>query len=81
MNMASTNGLGANNAAAYGGVNNIILSSPGHYSDMQFMMENMEQLSKTLRENREEWMHVQDGLARVERLQVRFPMVGVWDLT
>lgn len=66
------NGIGAANAA-YGGMNGVVMPAPGHYSDIQIMMENMEQLSKTLRDNREEWLQVQDGLARVERLQVCLP--------
>ena len=71
--MAAQNGIGAGNAAAYGGANNMPSFSPGHFSDMQIMMENMEKLSETLRRNREDWLQVQDGLSRVERLQVCKP--------
>lgn len=70
--MAAQNGMGAVNAAMYGGGNNnnVVLSSPGYHSDMQILMDNMERLSTTLQRNRSEWQQVQDGLARVERLQV-----------
>ena len=44
--------------------------SPGHYMDIQMIIENMENLSGWLQQNREEWAEIQDGLARVERLQV-----------
>ena len=71
--MASQNGLGAGTAAMYGGMNGAALPSPGYHSDMQILMENMERLSGTLQRNRQEWLSVQDGLARVERLQVREP--------
>jgi hypothetical protein len=67
--MAAQNGIGAN-AAMYGGNQNVVLTSPGYHSDMQVLMENMEKLSTTLHRNRQEWLQVQDGLARVERLQV-----------
>ncbi len=66
MNMANQNG----NAALYNANGNAVLSSPGYHSDMQIMMEHMERLSNTLARNRQEWGVVQDGLARVERLQV-----------
>lgn len=68
--MAQQNGLSAQNAAMYG-MNGNIMPSAGHYSDMQLLMQNMEQLSGWLQQNREEWSAVQEGLARVERLQVR----------
>ena len=68
--MAAQNGIGAANAAMYGGNNNVVLTSPGYHSDMQILMENMEKLSGTLQRNRQEWFQVQEGLARVERLQV-----------
>ena len=70
--MAAQNGIGAANAAMYGNSNNnnVVLSSPGYHSDMQILMDNMERLSGTLQRNRQEWSQVQDGLARVERLQV-----------
>lgn len=68
--MAAQNGMGAGNAAAYGNANNMPSILPGHYSDMQVMMDNMEKLSETLRRNREDWLQVQEGLSRVERLQV-----------
>jgi hypothetical protein len=67
--MAAQNGIGTN-AAMYGGNQNVVLTSPGYHSDMQVLMENMEKLSTTLHRNRQEWLQVQDGLARVERLQV-----------
>lgn len=69
--MANGNGLGAQSAAMYGGMNGAIMPSAGHYSDMQALMQNMENLSGWLEQNRQEWSAVQDGLARVERLQVR----------
>lgn len=68
--MANGNGLGAQSAAIYGGMNGAIMPSAGHYSDMQALMQNMEVLSGWLEQNRQEWSAVQDGLARVERLQV-----------
>ena len=68
--MANQNGLGAQNAAMYSGMNGSIMPSAGHYSDMQTLMQNMEHLSGWLEQNRQEWSLVQDGLARVERLQV-----------
>jgi hypothetical protein len=68
--MAQQNGIGAANAALYSGNGNVVLSSPGYHSDMQVLMENMEKLSGTLQRNRQEWLHVQEGLSRVERLQV-----------
>lgn len=70
--MAAQNGMGAVNTAMYGGANNnnVVLSSPGYHSDMQLLMDNMERLSTTLQRNRQEWQQVQDGLARVEKLQV-----------
>lgn len=70
--MANGNGLGAQGAAIYGGMNGAIMPSAGHYSDMQALMQNMEQLSGWLEQNRQDWSAVQDGLARVERLQVRW---------
>lgn len=70
--MAAQNGIGAANAAMYGGNgNNVVLSSPGYHSDMLVLMENMERLSGTLQRNRQEWSQVQEGLVRVERLQGR----------
>lgn len=71
--MANQNGVGAQNAAMYTGMNGGIMPSAGHYSDMQTLMQNMESLSGWLEQNRQEWAQVQDGIARVERLQVRHP--------
>ena len=65
--MAGQNG---NNAAMYAGINGAIVPSAGHFSDMQTLMQNMETLSGWLQQNREDWVQVQDGLARVERLHV-----------
>ena len=73
--MAAQNGIGGANPSLFSGQNQVSIH-PGHYSDMQAMMENMEKLSETLQRNREEWLHVQDGLARVERLQVRYARDG-----
>jgi hypothetical protein len=67
--MAGQNGIGGADAMGFGGQNQVSIH-PGHYSDMQAMMENMEKLSETLQRNREEWLQVQEGLAKVERLQV-----------
>ena len=71
--MANQTGVGAQNAAMYTGMNGGIMPSAGHYSDMQTLMQNMESLSGWLEQNRQEWAQVQDGIARVERLQVRYP--------
>jgi hypothetical protein len=68
--MANPNGMGAQNAAMYSGMNGSIMPSAGHYSDMQTLMQNMESLSGWLEQNRQEWSQVQEGIARVERLQV-----------
>lgn len=68
--MANPNGIGAQNAAMYSGMNGSIMPSAGHYSDMQTLMQNMESLSGWLEQNRQEWSQVQEGIARVERLQV-----------
>ncbi|KAK3711186.1 hypothetical protein LTR37_009779 [Vermiconidia calcicola] len=65
----------------YGGMNGAVLPSPGYHSDMQILMENMERLSGTLQRNRQEWLSVQDGLARVERLQGRLTRDGQLPLT
>ena len=65
--MANQNGLGA---GGYNGVNGSIMPSAGHYSDMQTLMQNMETLSGWLQQNREDWQSVQEGLGRVEQLQV-----------
>lgn len=73
--MAGQNGIGGANAMGFGGQNQVSIH-PGHYSDMQAMMENMEKLSETLQRNREEWLAVQEGLAKVERLQGRFARDG-----
>lgn len=78
--MAAQNGIGAANAAMYGGNNNnVVLSSPGYHSDMQVLMENMERLSGTLQRNRQEWSQVQEGLVRVERMQGRLARDGQAD--
>lgn len=71
--MANQNGLGAQNAAMYSGMNGNVMPPAGHYSDMQTLMQNMESLSGWLEQNRQEWSQVQEGLARVERLQVWLP--------
>jgi len=55
-----------------GGMNGSIMPSAGHYSDMQTLMHNMETLSGWLQQNRDDWNDIQNGLAKVERLQVRF---------
>ena len=68
--MAAQNGVNAQNAAAYSGMNGPVLPAPGYTSDMNVLMDNMEKLSTTLQRNRQEWMQLQEGLARVERLQV-----------
>lgn len=69
LKMASQNGINGN-VHMYSGVNGNIMPSAGHYADMQTLMQNMENLSGWLHQNREEWSQVQDGLARVERMQV-----------
>lgn len=51
-------------------MNGSIMPSAGHYSDMQTLMQNMESLSGWLEQNRQDWGQVQEGIARVERLQV-----------
>lgn len=71
--MANQNGLGAQNAAM---MNGNIMPSAGHYSDMQTLMQNMESLSGWLEQNRQEWAQVQEGIARVERLQGRMAQQG-----
>lgn len=71
--MANQNGVGGQNSAMYTGMNGGIMPSAGHYSDMQTLMQNMESLSGWLEQNRQDWAQVQDGIARVERLQVRYP--------
>ncbi|KAK1820754.1 hypothetical protein LTR12_004780 [Friedmanniomyces endolithicus] len=63
-----TNGNMYTNGAA---VNGVILPSAGHYADMQTLMQSMETLSGWLQQNREEWASLQEGLARVERVQAR----------
>lgn len=70
--MANPNGIGnAANAGMYaGGMNGAIMPSAGHYSDMQTLMQNMETLAGWLQQNREDFNQVQDGLTRVERMQV-----------
>ena len=70
--MANQNGIGGQNAAMYGGMNGSMMPSAGHYSDMQNLMQNMESLSGWLEQNRQDWAQVQEGLARIERLQVDF---------
>jgi len=70
--MANPNGAG--NAAMYaatGALNG--MPAAGHYSDMQTLMQNMENLSGWLQQNREEFYRVQEGLEMVERRSVRFP--------
>lgn len=52
------------------------MPSAGHYSDMQTLMQNMESLSGWLEQNRQDWAQVQDGIARVERLQGRLTQNG-----
>lgn len=66
--MANTNGM--NNGYTGNGGGAHVMPSAGHYADMQTLMQNMEALSGWLAQNRNEWEQVQDGLARVERLQV-----------
>ena len=44
------------------------MPSAGHYSDMQTLMQNMEVLAGWLKQNREEWGVVQEGLAKVEEM-------------
>jgi hypothetical protein len=68
--MTNQNGIGAQNTAMYSGMNGGIMPSAGHYSDMQTLMQNMESLSGWLEQNRQDWATVQEGIARVERLQV-----------
>lgn len=69
--MANPNGINGGANGMYGpGVNGSILPSAGHYSDMQTLMQNMETLAGWLQQNREDWDIVQDGLNRVERMQV-----------
>ena len=71
--MASQNGMGgggAGNAAYNGMMNGSAMPPAGHYSDMQALMSSVESLSGWLQQNREEWNQIQEGLARVERLQV-----------
>ncbi|KAK1819911.1 hypothetical protein LTR12_005633 [Friedmanniomyces endolithicus] len=63
-----TNGNMYTNGTA---VNGVILPSAGHYADMQTLMQSMETLSGWLQQNREEWASLQEGLARVERVQAR----------
>ncbi|KAK0839335.1 hypothetical protein LTR03_011331 [Friedmanniomyces endolithicus] len=63
-----TNGNMYTNGAA---VNGVILPSAGHYADMQTLMQSMETLSGWLQQNREEGASLQEGLARVERVQAR----------
>lgn len=77
MEMAAQNGMGGANAGMYSNNNNnnVVLSSPGYHSDMQILMDNMERLSGTLQRNRQEWYQVQQGLEKVERLQV---CSGLW---
>lgn len=70
--MANPNGAG--NAAMYaatGALNG--MPAAGHYSDMQTLMQNMEQLSGFLQQNREDFYRVQEGLEMVERRSVCFP--------
>ncbi|WPH02570.1 Hypothetical protein R9X50_00543500 [Acrodontium crateriforme] len=67
----SQNGLNGGNSAMYSGVNGNIMPSAGHYSDMQTLMQNMDTLSGWLEQNRQEWLSLQDTLARVEKQQGR----------
>lgn len=71
--MANQNGMGAPNVNMYTGMNGGVMPSAGHYSDMQTLMQNMENLSGWLEQNRQDWALVQEGLAKVERLQVCLP--------
>ncbi|TKA72351.1 hypothetical protein B0A55_06763 [Friedmanniomyces simplex] len=63
-----SNGSLYSNGAA---VNGSIMPSAGHYADMQTLMQSMETLSGWLQQNREEWASLQEGLARVERVQAQ----------
>ena len=51
------------------GLNASMMPSAGHYSDMQTLMQNMEMLAGWLKQNRDEWSAVQEGLARVEEMR------------
>ncbi|GIZ39851.1 hypothetical protein CKM354_000321800 [Cercospora kikuchii] len=74
--MANQNGMGAPNVNMYTGMNGGVMPSAGHYSDMQTLMQNMENLSGWLEQNRQDWALVQEGLAKVERLQGRLAQSG-----
>ena len=71
--MAAPNGAGnaygALNGAGAVAMGNSIIPSPGQYADMQMLMQNLEQLSGWLQQNREDWNNVQEGLARVQNMQ------------
>ncbi|KAK4556972.1 hypothetical protein LTR86_005953 [Recurvomyces mirabilis] len=65
------NNAGGNNSALYNNavaMNNNVMPSAGHYADTQTLMQSMEQLSGWLQQNREEWLGLQEGLSRVERM-------------
>lgn len=68
-NSAASMYSSSNNSAS--GINGSIMPSAGHYSDMQTLMQNMEVLAGWLKQNREEWGVVQEGLGRVEELRAQ----------
>lgn len=51
-------------------MNSQLLPSTGHHSDMQILTQNIESLSGWLQQNREDWIQIQEGLAKLEELQV-----------
>ncbi|GAB7359385.1 hypothetical protein MBLNU230_g6036t1 [Neophaeotheca triangularis] len=68
--MANQNGaLQAQQNAAVYAMDGSAMPPAGHYADMQTLMQNMEQLSGWLAQNREDWGELQEELARVERAQ------------
>ena len=73
--MAQPSGFSSNGSmypsasANNGGVS--IMPAAGHYADMQTLMASMDSLASWLQQNREEWASLQEGLARVERVQAR----------
>ncbi|KAI5369745.1 hypothetical protein Slin15195_G006220 [Septoria linicola] len=73
--MANQNNMGAQNAAMYTGMNNGIMPA-GNFADLQHLMQGVENLSGWLEQNRQDWAQVQEGIAKVERLQGRLAQNG-----
>ncbi|KAK5128626.1 hypothetical protein LTR08_003960 [Meristemomyces frigidus] len=61
---------GASAAAIYSsGMHGSVMPAAGHPADMQTLMQNMDVLAGWLKQNRDEWGVVQEGLGRVEAMR------------